>query len=202
MPADIKINLHPVNFIILSGILQCIILGIILLLNRKGKRTSNCLIGLFILLCSLHFAWSMVIDTNLGDVCKQLFWFPYSYLLALGPLIYFYTKSLTHHDFKFGSAALTHLVPVVVEFLAQLYFIREGIADNKAHYDVTGFIGFRIVQLGAAAISIIVYGKNSLELIRRHEGAMVENFSNQRDVTLSWLYRLVKYLRLLDFCLY
>jgi AraC-like DNA-binding protein len=197
MPADIKINLHPVNFIILSGILQCIILGIILLLYRKGKRTSNCLIGLFILLCSLHFAWNLVIDTNLGDVFKQLFWFPYSYLLALGPLIYFYTKSLTQHDFKFGSAGLTHFVPVVVELFVQLYFIREGIAGDKVHYDITGFIEFRIVQLAAAAISIIVYGKNSLKLIRQHEAAMAENFSNQRDVTLSWLYRLVKYLRLL-----
>lgn len=197
MPDDIKINLHPVNFIILSGLLQCFILGIILLFYKKGKHTSNCLIGLFILLCVLHFLWILVIDTNVGDIFRQFFWFPYSYLLALGPLMYLYTKSLTQHDFKVGSGALRHFVPVVVEFLAQLYFIREGIESNRVHYDITGFIAFRIVQLAAAAISIVLYGKNSLELIRRHEAAMVENFSNQRDVTLSWLYRLVKYLRLL-----
>ena len=197
MPDDIKVNLHPVNFIILSGILQCVILGIILILYRKGKRASNRIIGLFILICSLHFSWSMVIDTNLGDVIKQLFWFPYSYLLALGPLLYLYTKSLTQHNFKFNSAALAHFMPVAIEFLVQLYFIRQGIADETVYYDSTGFTGFRIVQLTSSAISIVLYGKNALALIRFHEASLVENFSNQRDITLLWLYNLVKYLRVL-----
>jgi AraC-like DNA-binding protein len=197
MPPDIKINLHLVNFIILSGLLQCVILGTLLLFYTKGKRVSNCLIGLFILLCSLHFAWSIVIDTNLGDIYKPLFWFPYSYLLALGPLIFLYTRSLTRHDFKITSSMLAHFLPVAFEFLAQLYFIAQGIVENRVHYDVPGFMVFRVAQLSAAAISITVYGKKSLELIREHEASIVENFSNQRDVTLAWLDKLVKYLRVL-----
>ncbi len=56
---------------------------------------------------------------------------------------------------------------------------------------------FRVGQLAAAAISIAMYGRKSLGLIRDHEAAIVENFSNQRDVTLSWLGNLVKYLRVL-----
>ena len=197
MPPDIHINLHPVNFIILSGLLQCLIVGAILLFYKKGKHVSNCLIGLFILLCSFHFAWSLIIDTNLGDIFKPLFWFPYSYLLALGPLIFLYTKSLTQHDFRINRSAMPFFLPVIVEFLVQLYFIASGIVENRVHYDVPGFIVFRVVQLTAAAISITVYGSKSLELIREHEAAIVENFSNQRDVTLAWLDKLVKYLRVL-----
>ena len=121
MPADIKINLHPVNFIILSGLLQCIIIGVILLLSKNGRRLSNCRIGIVLILCTLHFAWSLLIDTNLGDLFKQLFWFPYSYLLALGPLVYFYTKSLTAHDFNFRLSALRHFLPAGVELIAQVY---------------------------------------------------------------------------------
>ncbi len=131
MPPDIKINLHPVNFIILSGLLQCFILGTILLFYRKGKRSSNFLIGLFILLCSLHFAWSLVIDTNLGDIIKPLFWFPYSYLLALGPLIFLYTRSLARHEFRIGSSALTHFLPVIFEILIQFYFIKEVLPKTE-----------------------------------------------------------------------
>lgn len=197
MPADIKINLHPVNFIILSGLLQCIIIGVILLLSKNGRRLSNCLIGIVLILCTLHFAWSLLIDTNLGDLFKQLFWFPYSYLLALGPLVYFYTKSLTAHDFKFKVSALRHFLPAGVELIAQVYFIGQGIADNTVHYVVPGFIIFRVGQLVAGAFSIIMYGKKSLTLIKGHEAAMVDNFSNQRDVSLSWLYKLVKYMRVL-----
>ncbi len=197
MLTDIKINLHPVNFIILSGLLQCFILGVILLFSRNGRPLSNSLIGAFLILCTLHFVWSLVIDTNLGDLFPQLFWFPYSYLLALGPLLYFYTKSLTANEFKIGMFAMPHFLPVGLEFIGQMYFIGQGISDNTVHYDVTGFIVFRIAQLVAGAFSIIIYGKKSLALIRQHELSMAANFSNQRDVTLSWLYKLVKYLRIL-----
>lgn len=134
MLADIKINLHPVNFIILSGLLQCVILSAILLYYKGGKRTSNCLIGSFILLCSLHFLWSMVIDTNLGDIFKQLYWFPYSFLLALGPLIYLYTKSLTQDVIKFDSSTMIHFIPVGVELAAHVYFISQSISVGKVPY--------------------------------------------------------------------
>ena len=197
MPPDIKINLHPVNFIILSGLLQCFILGTILLFYKKGKHVSNLLIGIFIILCTLHFAWSLIIDTNLGDIYKPLLWFPYSYLLAIGPLIFLYTRSLAQHDFRIDWSVLWHFSPVIVELLAQLYFIKEGIAENRVHYDVPGFIGFRVAHLTASAISISVYGRKSLELIREHETVIVQNFSNQRDVTLTWLSKLVKYMRVL-----
>lgn len=197
MPPDIKINLHPVNFILLSGLLQSFILGIILLFYQKGKHVSNLLIGLFIVLCTLHFTWSLIIDTNLGDIYEPLLWFPYSYLLAIGPLIFLYTRSLAQHEFRIDRGVLSHFLPVIVELLSQLYFIKEGIAENRVHYDVPGFIVFRVIHLTAAAISISIYGRKSLELIREHEAAIVQNFSNQRDVTLAWLSKLVKYMRVL-----
>ena len=197
MPPHININLHPVNFIILSGLLNCLILGTILIFYKKGKRISNCLIGLFIILCTLHFAWSLIIDTNLGDIFEPLFWFPYSYLLALGPLIFLYTRSLAQFHFSISPSTLLHFLPLIVELSAQLYFITNGIAEDKVPYDVSGFIGFRVSQLTVAAISIALYGRKSLELIREHEAAIIDNFSNQRDVTLEWLGKLVKYLRVL-----
>src|SRR5690349_11741482 len=103
MLPEVKINLHPINFIILSGILQSVIVAVILMLSRTGNTRANRLIGLFVFICSLHFSWSMVIDLNLADIFRQVFWFPYSYLLALGPLLYFYSKSLTQLDFRIGA---------------------------------------------------------------------------------------------------
>ena len=193
--SEIKINLHPVNLIIISGILQSIILAGLLLFsgNRQGKK----LIGLVVLICSLHFSWTLIIDTNLADLFKPVFWIPYSYVLAIGPFLFFYTRALTQRDFNIGSKDRIHFIPVLVEVALQIFFIEESIRQEKLLYDVNGFLWFRVIELIGTAVSILVYGRRCLVLIKAHETWMLENFSNQKDVTLLWLYKLVKYLRML-----
>jgi AraC-like DNA-binding protein len=197
MPPEVKINLHPINFVILSGILQSVIVAFILILSRKGNRHANRLIGIFVFICSLHFSWSLVIDLNLPDIFKEVFWFPYSYLLALGPLLYFYSRSLSQSGCGIARKEFFHFLPVAIEVLMQLFFIIAGIRNNVVHYVVPGFLFFRVAELTAAAVSILMYGKLSLNLIRKHEETLVQNFSSQKNITLSWLLKLIKYLRVL-----
>ncbi len=197
MLSEVKVNLHPLNFFIISGILQSIILACILLYYRSGNKMANRLIGIFVLICGLHFSWSLVIDTNLADIFKPLFWIPYSYLLAIGPLLFFYTKALTTIDFKIDEKASFHFLPVLIEVLIQLVFISSSIRSNTLVYDVPGFLLFRIVEFAGTAISILIYGKQCLSLIKAHEAWAVANYSNQKDITLTWLSKLIKYLLVL-----
>lgn len=197
MSQEVEINIHPINFIIISGILQSIILAGVLIFSRKGNRDASRLIGLFVLICSLHFSWSLIIDLNLADIFKQIFWVPYSYLMAIGPLLFFYTKSLTAPNFQIRLKESIHFIPVVVEVLIQLYFIKEGIQNNTVHYTIQGFAWFRIIEFTGTVTSILIYGKQCLTLIRVHEARMVQNFSNEKDITLTWLYNLIRYLRVL-----
>ena len=197
MLSEVKVNLHPLNFFIISGILQSIILACILLYYRSGNKMANRLIGIFVLICGLHFSWSLVIDTNLADIFKPLFWIPYSYLLAIGPLLFFYTKALTAIDFKIDEKASFHFLPVLIEVLIQLVFISSSIRSNTLVYDVPGFLLFRIVEFAGTAISILIYGKQCLSLIKAHEAWAVANYSNQKDITLTWLSKLIKYLLVL-----
>mgnify|MGYP003579620985 CR=1 FL=1 len=194
---EIKVNLHPLNFIIISGILQSIILACILLFYRRGNKLANVLIGTCVLICGLHFSWSLIIDTNLADIFKQVFWIPYSYLLAIGPLLYFYTKTLTTAHFKMSAKEAFHFLPVFIEVLVQVFFIGVSIRNSILFYDVPGFLIFRIIEFVGTIVSILVYGKRCLVLIRAHEIWAVENFSNQKDITLLWLSKLIKYLRVL-----
>src|SRR5688572_834384 len=197
MLVEIKVNLHPLNFIIISGILQSIVIACILLFYGGGCKLANRLIGACVLICGLHFSWSLIIDTNLADIFKQVFWFPYSYLFAIGPLLYFYTKALTTSDFKMGVKESFHFLPVLGEVLIQAFFITASIRQNILFYDVPGFLIFRIIEFAGTAISILIYGKQCLTLIRSHEAWVAENFSNQKDITLQWLSKLIKYLRVL-----
>ena len=197
MPPEIKVNLHPLNFLIISGILQSIILACILLFYRSGNKMANRLMGMFVFVCGLHFSWSLIIDTNLADIFKPLFWVPYSYLLAIGPLLFFYTKALTTIDFKIDTKASFHFLPVLIEVLIQMVFINSSIRSNTLVYDLPGFLIFRIVEFAGTAISILLYGKQCLSLVKAHEAWAMANFSNQKDITLSWLSKLIKYLLVL-----
>jgi AraC-like DNA-binding protein len=197
MLLEIKINLHPVNLVIISGILQSVILAAVLVFYKKGNRQANRFIGLFVLICSMHFAWPLMIDSNLGDIFNQVFWFPYSYLWAIGPLLFFYTKSLTEPNFQIGVKDSIHFLPALAEVLIHAFFIKDSIGNNTVPLEAKGFLIFRIVEFAGTGTSILAYGKKSLTLIKIHEARLVENFSNQRDITLSWLFKLIKYLRVL-----
>ena len=149
MLSEIKVNLHPLNFIIISGIVQSLILACILLFYRSGNKMANRLIGMFVLICGLHFSWSLVIDTNLADIFKPLFWVPYSYLLAIGPLLFLYTKGLTTIDFKIENRKqlaqyheampadyiVQHFVPYPMEVSVFYYHY-----PNQQKGTITGFL--------------------------------------------------------------
>ncbi len=197
MADEIQINLHPVNFVIISGIIQCIILAGVLIFYKKGNRLANRFFGLFIFICSLHVSWTLIVDTKLENVFSQILWFPYSYLLAIGPLLFLYIKSLTEFGFKISLKDLIHFLPVLVEILVHLYFIKESITYHKPFYEVTGFLILKTIEFTTTGISIMIYGTRCLALIRTHEIWLLQNFSNQKNVTLSWLINLIKYLKVL-----
>ena len=197
MLLEVKTNLNPINFVIISGILQSIILSFVLLFYKKGNGLANRLLGLFLLVCSLHFLWPLIIDSNVEKQFYQIFWIPYSYVLAIGPLLWLYTKSLTQPNLKLKLSELVHLLPTLIEFITQGYFISLSIGSDKLIYDVEGFITLRIVELIGVGISILIYGTKCLKIIKSHEALVLENFSNQKDIALSWLLRLIKYLSVL-----
>jgi AraC-like DNA-binding protein len=197
MPQDIAINLHPVNFIIISGILQCIILAGILIFYKKENRLANVSIGLVVLICSLHFSWPLIIDTNMADIFRWSFFFPYSYLLAIGPLLLTYTRALSIQGFQFQRKDWIHFLPVLIEVLLQLLFIIVSINGDELFYEVPGFLAFRITEFIAAGFSIFIYGKQALGILKKHELWVVDNFSDIKNITLFWLYQLIRYFRIL-----
>jgi AraC-like DNA-binding protein len=194
---EVHLNLHPVNLIIISGIVQCIIISFILFFYREGNKHGNRLFGIFILVCSLNILWPLVVDTNLDELFPEILWIPFSFLLAIGPLQLFYTKSLTVSSYRINKKELILFIPVVIEVLLQLYFILQSVRLNTQLYNVDGFLAFRIAELLAGGVSIVIYGRQSLALIRVHEKWVLENFSNKKDITLLWLHKLINYLRVL-----
>ncbi|MCG8306175.1 MAG: helix-turn-helix domain-containing protein [Cytophagales bacterium] len=194
---EIYFNLNPVNFFIISGLFQNFILTGILLFRRGDRPLANKLISLTICIVNLHLTYLMVLDTNLDNFYPSLLWIPYSYITAVGPLIYFYTKALTNTGFSLSDVSIKHFVPVIIEFLLQAVQVIHSIQDDQLYYNTPLYFYATPISYLWAAGSILFYLHLSLKTINNHEAWVLKNFSNLKEITLNWLKKLIVYYRLL-----
>ena len=139
----------------------------------------------------------MVLDTNLDNIFPFLLWAPYSYLTAVGPLIFFYSKSLTNVDFSISSIDMKHFIPVAIEVGLQGIMIAQGMKNNELVYNTQLYFYVMPLMYLWAGGSIFYYLNRSLGIINYHEAWVLKNFSNMKEITLSWLRKLISYYRLL-----
>lgn len=191
MKTDIYFNLHPVNFLIVSGILQIFIVAAILFLRKGDHKRSDRGLSFLLLAVNFHLSYLMILDLNLDNLYPKLLWVPYSYLTAIGPLLFLYTKCYVDEGFKLSSKDLIHFIPLVVELFLQLFQIISASRSGEMYYNVpTDFIITPITYLFAAA-SIFYYLRRSLGLLRNHELLLNQNFSETGKRTLKWLLSLI-----------
>ncbi len=194
---EVFFNLNPVNFFIISGVIQNFILVGILFFRQGDRRLANRLLGLSIFIVNIHMSYLMMLDTNLDNLFSAILWFPYSFLTLIGPLILFYTKALTDREFSISRIRRAHFIPVLVEVLLQTIIIVQSILSNELVYNVPMY--FYVVPLIYlwSAISIFYYLRLSISIIDKHEIWILKNFSNLKEITLVWLRKLIIYYRLL-----
>ncbi|MGD1959452.1 MAG: helix-turn-helix domain-containing protein [Fulvivirga sp.] len=191
------LNINPINFLILSGAVQCLLLGL-LHLSRKVRHTlPNKLLALAIISVSLHVIYLMIIDLDLERRYPFLLWFPYSYLTALGPLVHLYVKSLTTENFKISSSDYRLFIPVGLEVGLQLIQIGYGIYVNELPYNTPYSTAFTILGFLVGAALIFYYLKRSMQRLQSHKQWSKANFSTIDFITPGWLYELLKYYRVI-----
>jgi AraC-like DNA-binding protein len=194
----IHYNLHPINIIIISGIIQIFVLAGILYNERKKTSTANRILATLILISALHFSWYMIMDTNLDQVIgPNVLRIPFSYLLAIGPLFYWYTAKLTTSNFQIRQRELIHLLPVLVEVVLEVSLGFQSAINHQQIYEAPFYLFFKTTELLCAGISILWYIKKSLLLIKDYELSLADYYSDHSHMTLSWLTRLMKYIRIL-----
>lgn len=194
---EIYFNLNPVNFFIISGLIQNFILAGILFFKQGERQLANRFLSLTIFIVNVHLTYLMVLDTNLDNLFPFLLWTPYSFLAAIGPLILFYTKTLTDVDFSISKINVNHFIPVAVEIGLQAIMIVQSIMGNKLLYNTPLYFYATPLLYILAAGSIFYYLRLSLGIINNHEVWVLRNFSNLKEVTLIWLRKLIIYYRLL-----
>lgn len=134
------------DLLILIGIIQGIITGI-LLLNSKKNRKSNKFLGLTLFAFCLLSTKPLLHTLNLWDTTLFLF-FPNGIELAISPLIYFYVVSTVSPKFKFKTKYWVHFIPF---FIAQtyafvVYFTALGTNNFEEKYSIARSFRFNDIK--------------------------------------------------------
>lgn len=105
------------SILYIIGVFQGVLLSIVLFTSRKGNHTSNKFLALFLILASIILATFVLEYNNFYEIYPRLYFLKAHIFFLLGPVFYFYVKSLTSLSFKFSYKVLFHLLPFIAFFL-------------------------------------------------------------------------------------
>ncbi|MEX0316274.1 MAG: helix-turn-helix domain-containing protein [Allomuricauda sp.] len=194
---EVFFNLNPINFFIVSGLVQNFIIAGLLFLRQGGSILANKVLSFIICIVNFHLVYLMLLDTNLDNLFPFSLWIPYSYLTLIGPLIFLYTKTLTNINFKISDLHFRHFIPVIIEIGLQIIMIVQGILNESSFYNGPFYFYIMPLVYLCAIVSIFYYLNLSIKAIDNHEKWVLRNFSNLKELTLAWLKRLIHYYRVL-----
>ena len=160
----------------------------------KQERQSDKLMSVFLLLAALSVVPWMTgfagwYDGYKGPYREILFYTPFVHGLFMGPLLYFYVKSITNVNFRLQKAHWLHFIPgfiyliwclvivVVDKFVVHRYYLMNGETDP----DFEGW--YRWLQ----NISILVYLVLSIRFYKQYKKYVWFEFSFSDMANLSWL---------------
>lgn len=177
------ISFGPMSITLLIGAVQGVVLAALLLCARHN-RAANRYLALLIIAVAALITPFIIGYAGFYDKWPRLSFAPFSYTLAFGPLIYFYTVSLVDTVRK---RAWPHFAPVVVQFLADALVFPLPLAtknwwDSVAHAPIISPI-FEIATL----VSIAAYGAVAYHQYRSYRHWLSDNRTDGVDFDPSWV---------------
>jgi AraC-like DNA-binding protein len=112
-------TISPFDLLVLLGCLQGFIVAAALWFLRKGNRLANRLLGALIgLLGLMSLAVGIPVTNRWMTLALDLL--PLIMVMPLGPLLFFYTRSVLDPSFRLGRRERRHFYPVVLDWGAKL----------------------------------------------------------------------------------
>jgi putative ABC transport system permease protein len=112
--------------------------------------------------------------------------------LALGPLIFFYVLKITRPEYKFRLKDLLHFSPLLLEFGALVWEIKQSIGTGAATYHTLTFQQLNPALQLLTFVSVITYLYFSHRLIERFYQRLKFNEGDRYRHELRWLHRLLR----------
>ncbi|QIL77761.1 helix-turn-helix domain-containing protein [Hymenobacter sp. HDW8] len=199
----------PYSSLLLPFFVQGVVfIGILLVRGWQRGLASDWWLALLLLLNTLPLTQWMLGFAGWYDSHDAhstfMFYFPFSHWLALGPTFYFYFRSLTNQDFRFGKAEKLHFLPAAVYLgwrlmvfghdvvwqhwsLGEPFTEHFGTKGNLAN--VSEVLDGTVELLGY--LSVFAYGWLTLRDYQRYRRYLDDNYSNTGPISFQWLRNLM-----------
>lgn len=160
-----------------SGSLAIFIIALVL--GKKRKMISDYILVVWLCLFLLNFVSLFLLNTSetpFGFWEQVLFEFSEASIFLHGPVLFFYTLSLTTLDFKLKPVHGYHALPFLMGFI---FFIGSILRETDS--------SLRNVLLVLKMISLLAYSIFVIILLRKHRLNVENIFSNADEKYLKWL---------------
>ena len=165
--------------------------ALLLTFVKSINRAANRFLALALVIMALWMMQILSIDIRLEIYLPGWDRLPMQFLLALGPLIYFYSVKITRPAYQFSWKDLLHFSPLLLEQGALVLEIRESLQTGEATYATTAFHQVNPLLQLLIFISVISYLYRSDQLIQDFYRRMQPVLMDRSRLEFRWLRRLL-----------
>ncbi|HWB26484.1 MAG TPA: ABC transporter permease [Chitinophagaceae bacterium] len=165
--------------------------ALLLAFVKTANRSANRFLALALVIMVLWMVRILAIDIRLESYLPRWNWMPMEFLLALGPLMYFYVLKITRPQYTFRWKDMLHFAPLLLEQAALTCEIGEGAKTGKATYLTHSFRQINPVLQLLVFISIISYLYRSYKLILHFYSRQPIVIMDRSRLEFRWLRRLL-----------
>ena len=174
-------------------IFQLLLLAVFTFSIRKGPqiRISNTLLGIFLLILAINVVDGVLVYNGFYQRFPSLAHWEDGFVFLIGPLLYFYTKSIVYRDFRFQVKHIIHAIPFFIVTASFQYVYRQ----QPEHFQesIQSHIREQTLPMEFYGAMVVVYAHIFIYLyyayrhVRFYHTKIKEKFSNTEKVNLHWL---------------
>jgi len=168
---------------------QLFLLSLFLITYKKGNKTSNSILSAFLFFNALLVLNILLKNSGVSAYSRfpPLYFIGSSTYFILGPLLFFYTKSLCYRDYKIRIIDIFYFLPLLLLVGGPLIIHLLGL--SKTYLDSSGQMAVLFTNWFFATIYVLLWGYISFTLLtlKKYRRGLKDYFSNTRTINLSWL---------------
>lgn len=159
--------------------------------TKRMNQAANRFLSLALITIVLRLLWVLGRNIALETYFTYWSWLPLQFLLALGPLIFFYVRKISQPNYAFRSKDLLHFVPLLLEQGILGLEIKESMQTGAATYHTQTFHQLNPILQWLVLISTGAYLCVSYRLVERFYGSLPFNGGDRHRYQLRWLHHLL-----------
>ncbi|AYL97931.1 ABC transporter permease [Mucilaginibacter celer] len=153
--------------------------------SPKNNKNVNRLLALILIIILLWLIGTVCINTQPENHFKQWSWLPTRFFLSLGPLIFFFVRSIALPEETFKTKELWHFSPLLPELGLHIVEVIQSANSDAATYNTPVYKQWSPVLQLLACISIAIYLYRCSKLVKYSAKADVNKLSGRQSLRVD-----------------